>query len=205
VARWAVLTVDTGPAGFSAPAESSAPGGFPAADGSSAPAGLPARDGLSAPGGAPACRTLEDVLERASDELRAARDAAGHRPVVARVEFVGASSAADALTDPERLREELGRIAAPLRIALQKITVRVTHPEPPASIDPDLIAAIEAASAGLRADTERLLGLAKPLDGEVGRLLRTADLLDLRNPETLADIANRAGAGLLARLAGETN
>ncbi len=150
-----------------------------------------------------ACRTLDDVLACVGGHLQATRGDAGTRPVVARVVLVGASPAAPALLDEERLREELQTVAAGLTMALEKIEVRVTSPSPPASVDPELMAAIRAAADDLAGDADRLAVLAGPLEREVGRALRRAGLLDLNDRATLADLAHRAGAGLFTRLVGD--
>ncbi|KQC38112.1 DNA repair exonuclease [Frankia sp. ACN1ag] len=150
-----------------------------------------------------ACRTFDDVLACVSGHLQATRNDAGARPVVARIVIVGTSPAASALIDEERLREELQTVAAGLTMALEKIEVRVASPRPPASVDPELMAAIRAAAADLAGDTDRLAVLAGPLEREVGRALRRAGLLDLNDRATLADLAHRAGAGLFTRLVGD--
>jgi exonuclease SbcD len=150
-----------------------------------------------------ACRTLDDVTDCVGAHLRAAREDAGSRPVVARIVLVGSSPAATRLNDEERLREELRTVADGVEVALEKIVVRVDSPRPPASVDPELVAAIRTAGQVLAGDVDQLTTFAGPLDREVGRALREAGLLDLRDPETLAELARRAGDGLLARLAGE--
>lgn len=151
-----------------------------------------------------ACRTLDDVLSCVDRELRAARRGAGTRPVVARITIVGASPAAPALSDTERLRAELTVVAAAIdAVALEKIEVRATSPRLPDSVDPELVAGIRAAVESIAGDTERLARFAQPLEREVGRALRGADLLDLGDHATLADLARRAGAGLLTRLVGD--
>ena len=149
------------------------------------------------------CVTLDDVIDRVGGQLRTAREEAGTRPVVARLTLVGSSLAATRLADEERLREELRTVADGAEVALEKIVVRVESPRPPASVDPELVAAIRAAGEELAGDVDRLTALAGPLDREVGRALRETGLLDLRDSATLAELARRAGAGLLARLAGE--
>ncbi|CAI7979220.1 MULTISPECIES: DNA repair exonuclease [unclassified Parafrankia] len=147
--------------------------------------------------------TLDDVLGRVTAELRAARDSAGDRPVVARTVLTGASRAAAGLADAERLREELRTVADGLQVCLEKIVNRVTDPRPAGAVDPELVAAVRAACDDLGTRPEDLAQWIGPLDREVGRLLRGADLLDLGDPRTLADLARRAGDGLLARLSGD--
>ncbi|SBW22658.1 metallophosphoesterase [Candidatus Protofrankia californiensis] len=149
------------------------------------------------------CRTLEDVLTRVTGELGATRREAGTRPVVARLVLVGASRAAAGLTDDERLREELATVAASLDVSIEKILVRAVSPEQPASVDPELMAAIHAAADDLAKNADLLAALIGPLEREVGRPLRAADLLDLRDPGALVDLARRAGVGLVARLVGD--
>ncbi|MCK9894426.1 DNA repair exonuclease [Frankia sp. AgB32] len=151
-----------------------------------------------------ACRTFDDVLSCADQALRAARAETGERPLVARVTVVGASPAAPALTDTERLHAELAALAAGIdAVALEKIEVRATSPRPPTTVDPELAAGIRAAVEGFAGDTERLARLAEPLEREVGRDLRRAGLLDLGDHAVLAELARRAGADLFTRLAGD--
>ncbi|MCK9877740.1 DNA repair exonuclease [Frankia sp. Ag45/Mut15] len=149
------------------------------------------------------CRTLDDVLEDVDERLRATRADAGERPVAARLVLVGRSAVAGALTDEERLRNELHGAAAALAVAFEKIRVRVESPHAPSTVDADLVAAIRAAGADLAADGDRLAAFAEPLDREFGRLLRNAELLNLRDTAVLAELAERAGTGLLARLTGD--
>ncbi|CUU55932.1 DNA repair exonuclease SbcCD nuclease subunit [Parafrankia irregularis] len=146
--------------------------------------------------------TLDAVLDRIARELRDARDAAGDRPVVARIVLTGTSRAAADLADAERLREELRSVADGLRVCLEKIVTRVTDPASAGGVDPELITSIRVACESLGGQPDLLRQWAGPLDREVGRLLRTAELLDLGDPGTLGELAHRAGVGLLARLAG---
>lgn len=147
--------------------------------------------------------TLDDVLGRVADRLRATRDGADGRPVLVRVELVGASRAAGRLADAERLHAELTTVADGLGVALERVRARVTSPDQATSIDPELVAAVRAACEGLGPDDPLLAEISAPLDREVGRLLRAAGLLDPRDPDTLMDLARRAGAELTARLSGE--
>ncbi|OAA28156.1 DNA repair exonuclease [Frankia sp. EI5c] len=144
--------------------------------------------------------SVEDVLERLARELRAARESAGDRPVVARVVLTGASRAAADLADAERLREELRSVADGMRVCLEKVVSRVADPAAAGGVDPELVASVRAACESLGARPDQLAPWIRPLEREVGRLLRGAGLLDLNDPATLADLAGRAGSGLLARL-----
>ncbi|MEX5631623.1 metallophosphoesterase family protein [Parafrankia sp. FMc2] len=146
--------------------------------------------------------SLDDVLTLLGRELRAARASAGDRPVVARVVLTGTSRAAAELADAERLREELRTVADGMQVCLEKIAARVTDPASGGGVDPELVAAVRAATEALGARPDQLTPWITPLDREVGRLLRGAGLLDLGDPDTRADLVQRAGAGLLARLAG---
>ncbi|EFC85202.1 DNA repair exonuclease [Parafrankia sp. EUN1f] len=146
--------------------------------------------------------SLDAVLDRIATELRAAREAAGDRPVVARIVLTGTSRAAADLADAERLREELRSVEDGLRVCLEKIVTRVTDPTSAGGVDPELITSILAAFESLGGQRDLLRQWVGPLEREIGRLLRTADLLDLGDPGTLGELAHRAGSGLLARLAG---
>ena len=153
-----------------------------------------------------ACDSVEDVLERAEARLRAARDEAGDRPVVARVTFTGRSRAAADLADEERMHSDLRVAAGRLRVALEKVRSRVASTAPPTAVDPELMDAVRAACeevAGRADELPSFIGSLKALNKEVGRLLQDAGLLDLESTDTLADLARRAGEGLVARLAGE--
>jgi DNA repair protein SbcD/Mre11 len=150
-----------------------------------------------------ACGDFEDVIALAERELRDTRADAGERAVVTRLAFTGSSPAAAALADGERLREQLELTARAVGVAVEKVTVTVTRPGRAEAVDPELMAAVVAAGAGLTGAPDRLAELVAPLEREVGKALRAAGLLDLRDPDTLAELAGRASGALAARLAGE--
>jgi hypothetical protein len=149
------------------------------------------------------CADLGAVLDLVEAELRDGRVEAGRRPLIARVNLHGSTKAAPALADSEKLRVEMEIVAARFDVTLERVRARVTSPTPPQALDPELTAAIAAGSQELADAPASLAALVKSLDAEVGRALRAADLLDLADPGTLADLAGRAGEELVARLAGE--
>lgn len=149
------------------------------------------------------CDDLDAVLEFVEARLRDERTQAGQRPVIARVDLHGTAKAAAALADSEKLREEMEALATRSGVALERVRARVSSPGQPEAVDPELVAAIAAGVTELAADAGSLSIMVKPLEAEFGRVLRGAHLLDLKNPDTLADLARRAGEELAARLAGE--
>ena len=127
---------------------------------------------------------------------------AAPRAVVAQVTLHGAGPAAAGLTETERVSTELDLAAGQAGAVLEKIRNRTRPPADALAVDPELTAAVSAAAAGLAGDPDRIRELAAPLDREVGRRLREAGLLDLRDDARLAALAHQAEQQLLARMAG---
>ncbi|MCU1628381.1 MAG: metallophosphoesterase [Pseudonocardia sp.] len=149
-------------------------------------------------------RDMDEVLAVVDAALRTACVDAGSRPVVARVTLDGASPAAASLLDAEGLRAEIDLLAEKAGAAVEKVRNR-TRPaadDGGRPVDPDLADAIAVAAAELVSDPERAAAFALPLEKEVGRRLRGAGLLDLRDADRLSGLARRAEQELLAHLAG---
>ncbi|WP_370589074.1 exonuclease SbcCD subunit D [Pseudonocardia sp. C8] len=145
----------------------------------------------------------DEVFDAVAAAVRERCGQAAPRTVVAQVTLHGAGPAAAGLTDTERVRTELELAAANAGAVLEKIRNRTRPPSDALAVDPELSAAVSAAAAGLAADPGRIRELAAPLDRELGRRLREAGLLDLRDDERLAALARQAEQQLLARMAGE--
>ncbi len=143
---------------------------------------------------------MEDVLERADEQLVAARSAAGERLLVARVAVTGSTTAAPLLADRERLREEIGRIATKRGVTVERAVSSATTPDANA-VDPELLSAVGRAGSELADDPERLVALARTLNIEIGRSLREGHGLDLGDAATLRRLSVDAVAELSARLA----
>ncbi len=148
------------------------------------------------------CDDLGAVLDLVEARLRHERTQAEQRPLIARVNLHGTAKAAAALADGEKLREEMDAVAGRCGVALEKVRARVSSPGQPESLDPELVAAVTAAAEELVADAGTLSTTVKSLEAEIGRALRGAALLDLKNPDTLADLARQAAEELAALLAG---
>jgi hypothetical protein len=149
-------------------------------------------------------RDMDEVLAMVDAALRTACVDAGSRPVVARMTLDGASPAAASLLDAEGLRAEIDLLAEKAGAAVEKVRNR-TRPaadDGAAPVDPDLADAIAVAAAELVSDPERAAAFALPLEKEIGRRLRGAGLLDLRDGDRLSGLARRAEQELLAHLAG---
>ncbi|MFP5021749.1 metallophosphoesterase family protein [Pseudonocardia phyllosphaerae] len=144
----------------------------------------------------------DEVFEAVAGELRERCAAAAPRAVVAQVTLTGAGPAAAELTDVAKVRTELELIAEQSGAVLEKVRLRARPPAEALAVDPELVAAVSASATGLAEDPERVRELAGPLDREVGRRLREAGLLDLRDDERLAALARTAEQQLLARMAG---
>ncbi|MEV1290990.1 DNA repair exonuclease [Pseudonocardia sp. NPDC049635] len=144
----------------------------------------------------------DEVFDAAAAALRERCVQAAPRTVVAQVTLHGAGPAAAALTETERVRAELDLAAGQAGAVLEKIRNRTRPPSDALAVDPELTAAVSAAATGLAGDPERIRELAAPLDREVGRRLREAGLLDLRDDARLAELARHAEQQLLARMAG---
>jgi DNA repair exonuclease SbcCD nuclease subunit len=149
------------------------------------------------------CDDFGAVLDLVEARLRDERAQAEQRHLVARVNLGGTTKAAAVLADGEKLREEMEAVAGRCGVALEKVGARVSSPGRPESLDPELVAAVSVAAEELMADAAGLSAKVKSLDAEFGRVLRGAALLDLKNPDTLADLARRAGEELAARLGGQ--
>lgn len=148
------------------------------------------------------CRGLEESLDAVERRFRAAVSAAQDRLLVVRVALTGHSSAAAELADSDRVREEILTIGDRAGVTVEKIDVQVAPAESPGVVNDDLRAAIRAAVSDRSGDHSAVRAELQGLDREVGRLLREADLLDLRGEATLTRILSRAAASLESQLAG---
>ncbi|OLL71847.1 DNA repair exonuclease family protein YhaO [Pseudonocardia sp. Ae168_Ps1] len=147
----------------------------------------------------------DEVFDAVGAAIRERCVQAAPRAVVAQVTLCGAGPAAAGLTDTERVRTELELAAESAGAVLEKIRNRI-RPTPEAlTVDPELTAAVSSAAAELAGEPGRIRELAAPLEREVGRRLREAGLLDLRDDERLAALARQAEQQLLARMAGESS
>jgi DNA repair exonuclease SbcCD nuclease subunit len=149
-----------------------------------------------------ACDDGDEVLDAVETALRERCVQAAPRAVVAQVTLSGSTRAAPALTDAEWLRSEIDLLAAKAGAVVEKIRNRTTPPADALSVDPELTDAVAAAASGLVGDPDRVRELAAGLEREIGRPLREAGLLDLRDPDRLASLARQAEQQLLAQLAG---
>lgn len=147
----------------------------------------------------------EEAFDAVAAALRERCVAAAPRAVVAQVTLSGAGPAATGLTDTERVRTELELAAEGSGAVLEKVRNRTRPAAEALTVDPELTAAVSAAAADLAGDPDRIQQLAAPLEREVGRRLREAGLLDLRDDERLAALARQAEQQLLARMAGEAS
>ena len=145
----------------------------------------------------------DEVFDAVTAAVRERSAAAAPRAVVAQVTLHGSGPAAAALTETDRVRTELELAAENAGAVLEKVRNRTRPPAGAQAVDPELTAAVSAAATGLAGDPERVRELAAPLEREVGRRLREAGLLDLRDGERLAALAHQAEQQLLARMAGE--
>jgi DNA repair exonuclease SbcCD nuclease subunit len=144
---------------------------------------------------------LDDVLGGVERSLADARAAADGRLLIARVTVHGSTRAASALADRERLHEEVSLVAERLGVTVEKARSRATAPGEQGAVEPELLQSIEQACSTLVGDVDRLVELARPLDRELGRILRGGDGPDLRDGAALAVLASEAVAGLVAQLA----
>ena len=144
----------------------------------------------------------DEVFDAVAAALRERCVQAAPRTVVAQVTLSGSGPAAAALTDTAKVRTELELIAGQAGAALEKVRLRTRPPADALAVDPELTTAVSEAAAGLAGDPERVRELAGPLEREIGRRLREAGLLDLRDDERLAAMARQAEQQLLARMAG---
>ncbi|WP_231974505.1 metallophosphoesterase family protein [Pseudonocardia sp. HH130630-07] len=147
----------------------------------------------------------DEVFDAVTAAVRERCVQAAPRTVVAQVTLSGAGPAAGGLTDTERVRTELELAAESAGAVLEKVRNRTRPPAEALTVDPELTAAVSAAAAELAGDPERIRELAAPLEREVGRRLREAGLLDLRDGDRLATLARRAEQELLSRMAGEAS
>lgn len=143
---------------------------------------------------------LNDVLNVVQQALTKARQDAEDRPVVARLTLTGVSEAAAALTDSERLENEVDLIARRLDVAVESVRNRTRPPAPSLSLSAADLAALYdiAGSAGFAAAAfggERWSKLAN----ETTPLLRR---LGLAAPDPGPDPGRDALQLLLARFAG---
>lgn len=145
----------------------------------------------------------DEVFDAVADALGARCVRAAPRTVVAQVTLSGAGPAAAALADTARVRTELELIAERAGAVLEKVRNRTRPTAQALAVDPELTDAVSAAAAELADDPSRVRELAGPLEREVGRRLREAGLLDLRDEERLAALAGQAEQQLLARMAVE--
>ncbi|TCK22910.1 metallophosphoesterase family protein [Pseudonocardia endophytica] len=148
------------------------------------------------------CTDGDDVLDAVESALRERCVQAAPRAVVAQVTLTGSTRAAPALTDAEWLRSEIDLLAAKAGAVVEKIRNRTGPPADALIVDPELTDAVAAAASGLVDDPDRVRELAAGLEREIGRPLREAGLLDLRDPDRLAGLARQAEQQLLAQLAG---
>ncbi|WP_409332325.1 metallophosphoesterase family protein [Trujillonella humicola] len=146
---------------------------------------------------------LDDVLARVQTALRDAAAAAEGRLLVARVTLRGATRAAAQLADRERLAEEVARLAGRCGVTVERVRSKAEAPGEAGSVEPQLRRGIEAAGQAMVADLDRLRALVRPLDAELGRILRQDGGLDLRDDEALGVLAAEAVTDLLAQLTGE--
>ncbi|ALE73409.1 metallophosphoesterase [Pseudonocardia sp. EC080610-09] len=147
----------------------------------------------------------DEVFDAVGAAIRERCVQAVPRAVVAQVTLSGAGPAAAGLTDTERVRTELELAAESAGAVLEKIRNRTRPTAEALTVDPELTAAVSSAAAELAGEPGRIRELAAPLEREVGRRLREAGLLDLRDDERLAALARQAEQQLLARMAGESS
>ncbi|PPK97643.1 DNA repair exonuclease SbcCD nuclease subunit [Kineococcus xinjiangensis] len=143
-----------------------------------------------------------EVLERVQAEFTTARAQAGDRPLVVRATLVGTTPAAARLADAERLREEVGQVAALTGVTCERARSRAAAPAALQPVDADLLAAVRRAAAAQVAQPGELTKPLRQLRTEVGLDLAEGELLDLKDPRTLAALAQEAAAELEARLGG---
>ncbi|MGH3613682.1 MAG: metallophosphoesterase family protein [Pseudonocardia sp.] len=147
-------------------------------------------------------RDLDDVLDGVDMALRGACVGAGSRALVARVTLAGESVAAGSLLDLDRVRTEIDLLAGKVGAAVEKVRITACAPEATGVVDADLVASVARAAAELVTHPGRVGELVAALDREVGRRLREAGLLDLRDETELSGLARRAEQELLAHLGG---
>jgi len=147
-----------------------------------------------------ACNSLADCAEQFAEKLAEFLDDAEERSLALRVELHGATALHDLLVaDQVQLQNEI-RNAANIhggdRVWVEQVKVR-TRPAaaPPAEEDDGPLAMVAEVVAALRADPDRqgdLAALLEPLHGKLPRELAEAGDLDLRAPETLAELLDEA-------------
>lgn len=147
--------------------------------------------------------TRGELADAARDLMSAAVRNAGGRPVIVRVGITGTTRLASWLADDEHLQAEMTAIATDVGAVLDKATARVQPPPPP---DPDaqrLRDAVAEAAARLAADEAAARGMVGVLDRTIRDIARGAqgNAIDLADPGVIADLIDRARAGLDARLA----
>ncbi|MDP9398969.1 MAG: DNA repair exonuclease [Actinomycetota bacterium] len=148
---------------------------------------------------------LEDVLVALEERFRDARVEAEGRLLVARVGVSGTTGAAATLADRERLHEEVSLVAGRHDITVEQVRSTALAPREQRSVEPELLDSLERAGQELSVDVGRLRTIARPLDREFGRDLRSESALDLGDEELLAALAREAITGLTARLASREN
>lgn len=148
------------------------------------------------------CRDADEVLDAVEVAVRERCVQAAPRAVVVQVTLTGASAAAPGLVEAEWLRSEIELLAGKAGAVVEKVRNRTRPPADALSVDPELTGAVAAAASDLVGDPERVRELAAPLEREIGRRLREAGLLDLRDGDRLSALARQAEQQLLAQLAG---
>ncbi|MET0190810.1 MAG: DNA repair exonuclease, partial [Pseudonocardia sediminis] len=148
------------------------------------------------------CRDADEVLDAVEVAVRERCVQAAPRAVVVQVTLTGATAAAPALVEAEWLRSEIELLAGKAGAVVEKIRNRTRPPADALRVDPELTGAVAAAASGLVGDPDRVRELAAPLEREIGRRLREAGLLDLRDTDRLESLARQAEQQLLAQLAG---
>jgi exonuclease SbcD len=147
------------------------------------------------------CGAFDDVLDLVEARLTDSRAAAEGRPLVARVTVTGTTRVAGALSDRERLTEEVRSSAIRTGVTVEKVVSRARMPQAAGSADDRLVDAVLRRSGEL---TEGLVNrLAAPLRRDFGRALRKDSPLDLNDPAVLERITSAALTGLVAKMTAE--
>lgn len=146
------------------------------------------------------CHDLDDVMDLVQEALAVASGEAGSRTSIVQLTLVGATSAAAALLDTDRVRAEVDLRAEKTGTVVDAIRNRTQNRPTASVIDPELTSSVVRAAAEMAEDPDRVADLIAPLDREFGRDFRGARLLDLRDRAQLSGFARRAEQELRARL-----
>ena len=146
------------------------------------------------------CHDLDEVLDLVQEALAAVCVEAGSRTVIVQLTLVGATSAAAALLDTDRVRAEIDLLAEKTGAVVEAVRNRTQNRPTASLVDPELTLSVARAAADMAADPDRIADLVGPLDREFGRDFRAAGLLDLQDRAQLSGFARRAEQELRARL-----